>query len=189
MVAVNAECASSRRSAQRAECDRDVPTYADVDDRRGPRRSVMHVMPVIEAQSARCRSLAITSTSHIRTCRHPAVMDLDQAGCPGSVTRIARSSCSTVASAPPRLATGGCERVPDGPTLEGVIGARPWWPERNPRIRRWSRMTLPVPRRWSLERWRGGWPTDFWDPLGEFAQLWERMGRLFEQAGEAGPAG
>jgi len=50
-------------------------------------------------------------------------------------------------------------------------------------------MTLPVPRRRSLERWRGGWPTDFWDPLGEFAQLRERMGRLFEQAGEAGPAG
>jgi hypothetical protein len=48
-------------------------------------------------------------------------------------------------------------------------------------------MTLPVPRRRPPEQWRGGWPGEFWDPFGEFTQLWERMGRLFERAGEAGP--
>lgn len=49
-------------------------------------------------------------------------------------------------------------------------------------------MTLPVPsRRWP-ERWRG-WPREFWDPFGEFNQLWERMGRMFERSGEAGPQG
>jgi HSP20 family protein len=50
-------------------------------------------------------------------------------------------------------------------------------------------MTLPVPRRQSPERWRGGWPGEFWDPFGEFTLLWERMGRFFERAGEAGPGG
>ena len=47
-------------------------------------------------------------------------------------------------------------------------------------------MTVPVPRRRSMERWRG-WPRDFWDPFGEFTQLWNRMGQLFESAGEGGP--
>jgi HSP20 family protein len=47
-------------------------------------------------------------------------------------------------------------------------------------------MTLPVPRRRSVERWRGGWPRDFWDPFSEFTQLWNRMGQLFESAGDAG---
>jgi HSP20 family protein len=42
-------------------------------------------------------------------------------------------------------------------------------------------MTLPATtrRRWP-ERWRVGWPNDFfWDPAGE---LWDRMGRLFDPA-------
>jgi HSP20 family protein len=30
---------------------------------------------------------------------------------------------------------------------------------------------------------------EFWDPFGEFTQLWERIGRLFERAGEASPGG
>lgn len=37
-----------------------------------------------------------------------------------------------------------------------------------------------------MKRWRG-WPRDFWDPFGEFTQLWNRMGQLFESAGEGGP--
>jgi HSP20 family protein len=32
----------------------------------------------------------------------------------------------------------------------------------------------PVPRRTPPERWRG-WPREFWDPFGEFTQLWNRM--------------
>jgi HSP20 family protein len=47
-------------------------------------------------------------------------------------------------------------------------------------------MSLPVSRRRPLERWRGGWPREFRDPFGEFAQLWNRMGQLFAPAGEAG---
>ena len=50
-------------------------------------------------------------------------------------------------------------------------------------------MTMPVPRRRPVERWRGGWPREFWDPFGEFAQLWERMGQFFESTGEGGPGG
>ena len=51
-------------------------------------------------------------------------------------------------------------------------------------------MTLPVPRRRWPERWRGGSPRDyvFWDPFGEFTQLWNRMGQLVEAAGEGGTA-
>jgi len=44
----------------------------------------------------------------------------------------------------------------------------------------------PVPRRRLPERWRAGWPRDFWDPFGEFTQLWNRMGQLFESAEQAG---
>jgi HSP20 family protein len=47
-------------------------------------------------------------------------------------------------------------------------------------------MTMPVPRRRQMERWRGSWPREFWDPFGEFAQLWNRMGQLFESAGDGG---
>ena len=36
-------------------------------------------------------------------------------------------------------------------------------------------MNQPVPRRRAVERWRGGWPREFWDPFGEFTQLWNRM--------------
>lgn len=46
-------------------------------------------------------------------------------------------------------------------------------------------MTLPVPRRRWPQPWRG-WPSETWDPFGEFSQLWDRMGRLFEQASEIG---
>jgi HSP20 family protein len=42
-------------------------------------------------------------------------------------------------------------------------------------------MTTPVPRRRPVERWRGR-PRDFWDPFGEFTQLWNRMGQLVEPA-------
>ena len=41
-------------------------------------------------------------------------------------------------------------------------------------------MTLPVIRRRWPERWRASWPSEFWDPAGEFGQLWDRMGRMFE---------
>ena len=44
-------------------------------------------------------------------------------------------------------------------------------------------MNMPVPRRRSIERWRG-WPRDVWE--GEFTQLWNRMSQLFESAGEGG---
>lgn len=46
-------------------------------------------------------------------------------------------------------------------------------------------MTLPVQRRRWPQRWRG-WPSESWDPFGEFAQMWDRMNRLFEQGGEFG---
>jgi HSP20 family protein len=49
-------------------------------------------------------------------------------------------------------------------------------------------MNQPVPRRTSPERWRG-WPREFWDPFGEFTQLWNRMGQLFEPGGHGGPEG
>ena len=42
---------------------------------------------------------------------------------------------------------------------------------------------VPAPRRRLPERWRG---REFWDPFGEFTQLWNRMGQLFE-SGETGP--
>lgn len=47
-------------------------------------------------------------------------------------------------------------------------------------------MNMPVPRRRPPERWRGGWPREFWDPFGEFGQLWERMGQFFESTGQPG---
>ena len=37
-------------------------------------------------------------------------------------------------------------------------------------------MNQPAPRRTPPERWRG-WPREFWDPFGEFNQLWNRIGR------------
>ena len=50
-------------------------------------------------------------------------------------------------------------------------------------------MNMPVRRgRWP-ERWRGNWPWESWDPFGEFAQLWDRMGSLFEQGAQPGPQG
>jgi HSP20 family protein len=48
-------------------------------------------------------------------------------------------------------------------------------------------MNQPAPRRTPPERWRG-WPGEFWDPFGEFTQLWNRMGQLFESGGR-GPEG
>jgi len=44
-------------------------------------------------------------------------------------------------------------------------------------------MNMPEPRRRSPERWHGGWPREFWDPLPEMAQMWERMGQFFESTG------
>jgi HSP20 family protein len=35
---------------------------------------------------------------------------------------------------------------------------------------------------------RSGWPRDFWDPFGEFTQLWNRMGQLFEPMATQGGA-
>jgi HSP20 family protein len=49
-------------------------------------------------------------------------------------------------------------------------------------------MNQPVPRRTAPERWRG-WPREFWDPFGEFNQLWNRMGQLFEPGGRSGSEG
>jgi HSP20 family protein len=45
-------------------------------------------------------------------------------------------------------------------------------------------MNQPATRRTPPERWRG-WPREFWDPFGEFSQLWNRMGQL----GRGGPEG
>jgi HSP20 family protein len=47
---------------------------------------------------------------------------------------------------------------------------------------------VPAPRRTSPERWRG-WPREFWDPFGEFTQLWNRKGQLVESGGQGGPEG
>ncbi len=45
-------------------------------------------------------------------------------------------------------------------------------------------MNMPVPRRQRpTARWRGGWPSEFWDPFGEFEQTWNRMSQFFESAG------
>ena len=49
-------------------------------------------------------------------------------------------------------------------------------------------MNHPVPRPAPPERWRG-WPREFWDPFGEFTQLWNRMGQLFESGGQGVPQG
>src|SRR5215469_12067086 len=46
-------------------------------------------------------------------------------------------------------------------------------------------MNMPAPRR-SPERWRAGRPREFWEPFGEFAQMWERMGQFLESTGEGG---
>ncbi len=46
-------------------------------------------------------------------------------------------------------------------------------------------MNQPVPRRTPPERWRGR-PREFWDPFGEFSQLWNRMALPF---GRGGPEG
>jgi HSP20 family protein len=46
-------------------------------------------------------------------------------------------------------------------------------------------MNQPVPRRASPERWRGR-PREFWEPFGEFSQLWNRMAQPF---GRGGPEG
>jgi HSP20 family protein len=49
-------------------------------------------------------------------------------------------------------------------------------------------MNMPVPRRRRpTVRWRGGWPAEFWDPFGDFPQIWNRMAQMFEAAGEGGP--
>ena len=49
-------------------------------------------------------------------------------------------------------------------------------------------MNMPVPRRHRpVMRWRGGWPSESWDPFPEFAQMWNRMAQFFESAGEGGP--
>lgn len=48
-------------------------------------------------------------------------------------------------------------------------------------------MNQPVPRRQRpLVRWRGGWPSEFWDPFGDFAQVWNRMAQYFGPPGEVG---
>ena len=47
-------------------------------------------------------------------------------------------------------------------------------------------MNTPVPRRRSPDRWRAGWPREYWEPFGEFAQMWERMGQFLESTGEGG---
>jgi len=48
-------------------------------------------------------------------------------------------------------------------------------------------MNTPVPRRQRpVMRRRGGWPTEFWDPFPEFAQMWNRMAQFFESSGEGG---
>lgn len=50
-------------------------------------------------------------------------------------------------------------------------------------------MSLPTQRRPTApERTRSGWPRDFWDPFGEFTQLWNRMGQLFEPMATQGGA-
>ena len=48
-------------------------------------------------------------------------------------------------------------------------------------------MSLPMHRRPAHpERTRSGWPRDFWDPFGDFTQLWNRMGQLLEPFGGQG---
>ena len=50
-------------------------------------------------------------------------------------------------------------------------------------------MSLPVPRGRPPERWRGGWPREFWDPFGDFTPQWDLFGRFFEQAAEPTASG
>ncbi|MBF8185710.1 Hsp20/alpha crystallin family protein [Nonomuraea sp. K274] len=44
-------------------------------------------------------------------------------------------------------------------------------------------MTLPI-RRHRVPAQGGPWPARPWDPFTELQQLWDQMGRLFEQGGE-----
>jgi HSP20 family protein len=46
-------------------------------------------------------------------------------------------------------------------------------------------MNQPVPRRTPPERSRGR-PREFWDPFGEFSQLWNRVAEPFGRGGQAG---
>jgi HSP20 family protein len=49
-------------------------------------------------------------------------------------------------------------------------------------------MNMPAPRHQRpAMRSRGGWPNEFWDPFGEFAQMWNHMAQFFESTGEGGP--
>lgn len=50
-------------------------------------------------------------------------------------------------------------------------------------------MTLPMRRGPFPQHWHAGWPAHTWEPFAELTQLWDRMGRLFEQTVETGPEG
>ncbi|TMR98961.1 Hsp20/alpha crystallin family protein [Nonomuraea basaltis] len=47
-------------------------------------------------------------------------------------------------------------------------------------------MALPIRRNRApvQQQWGGSWPRRGWDPFTEFQQLWDQMGRLFEQGPE-----
>jgi HSP20 family protein len=50
-------------------------------------------------------------------------------------------------------------------------------------------MALPIKRhREQPQQWSGSWPNRSWDPFTEFQQLWDQMGRLFEQGAETDTA-
>ncbi|WP_188189378.1 Hsp20/alpha crystallin family protein [Nonomuraea sp. SYSU D8015] len=46
-------------------------------------------------------------------------------------------------------------------------------------------MALPIRRNRAPAQWGGTWPSRSWDPFTEFQQLWDQMGRLFEQSAES----
>jgi HSP20 family protein len=45
-------------------------------------------------------------------------------------------------------------------------------------------MALPIRRNRPPVQWGGTYPSRSWDPFTEFQQLWDQMGRLFEQGAE-----
>src|SRR5687767_2592868 len=50
-------------------------------------------------------------------------------------------------------------------------------------------MALPIRRNRAPVQWSGTWPSRSWDPFTEFQQLWDQMGRLFEQSAEVDATG
>lgn len=45
-------------------------------------------------------------------------------------------------------------------------------------------MALPIRSNRAPVQWGGTWPSGSWNPFMEFQQLWDQMGRMFEQSAD-----